>query len=140
MGMKIDRALKLRDSAVSAWHSLGSTAYICGLTHTDVMRRSDEIDATLKGAPSWAKAYVHGYSAHLRDSWYESGALVWAHVAPDGTRYTADKVTPAWGLPVDPLYKAGRGAEIATWKHGHFWRTSGKPYSDISSRNSDKGV
>lgn len=129
MGMSIDRALKLRNEAVSAWRSLDSRARICGMSHESILEHSAKINASIAKVPGWARGYVNGYAQRLRDSWYESGALVWAHVAPDGTRYTADKNPPAWAQSVDPLYKAGRGADIATWNNGYFWRDSGKLFS-----------
>ncbi|HQT78002.1 MAG TPA: hypothetical protein PLD10_13185 [Rhodopila sp.] len=125
--MRIDTALKLRNIAVLKINDLDRRARFYGMSHDAILAEKSQID--MKKAPGWVRTYVEGYMQCLRDKWYTDGTLVWAHVAPDGTRYTADKNVPAWAQPVDPLYQAGKGAEIATWKSGHFWRKSGCIFS-----------
>jgi hypothetical protein len=120
MGISIDRSLRLRDRGISMWNTLDSQARIYGLSHEVILQETDKIRNAIAIAPHWVKSYVDGYAMALRNAWYHQH-LIWCHVAPDGTRYTAHKNRPVWAEDSDPLYKAGRGGEIAVWKHAHFW-------------------
>ena len=128
MGISTKRAYTLRNRAIERYRDLDSQSRIFGLSHDMILAKVSEIHASIAKAPAYTKAYVQGYAACLRDAQYRND-LIWCHVAPDGTRYTAHNADtrPAWARDVRPVYDAGHGSEIATvWRHAHFWR-NGKP-------------
>lgn len=123
MSKRIDANLRKRDAAISAYRSLASRAKFYGLPHETILAETRAIFALIDSAPQYVKAYVSGYAQRERESWYEF-ELVYCHCEPaTGRLYTLRPaaIRPAFCESVDPLYDAGRGAEIATWESKHYW-------------------
>ena len=102
-----------------------------GYTEEQVLERQAQYLAATKGARISVASHLWGYYIRIRDEWYRHN-LVYCHISPDNRFYTAHHDVPPWAESVDPLYKAGRGAEIATWRHAHFWK-NGKRYGKIEA-------
>src|SRR5271165_6203251 len=113
---RIETSLRKRDAALAALQTLQRQAPHCGMTHVECCEAFGKILRDLGKVPQWVKSYLHGYYDKISNDWYQHD-LVWCHKSPDGKFYINCRVRdcPAWALPVDPLYMAGRGAEIATW-------------------------
>jgi len=119
--MRVETALKIRNRAVASVNSLSRQAHEFGLSHSEINARYGVILESMAKTPAWVRNYVDGYMQAQRDSWYRNH-IVWAHKSPEGKFYTSRKEIPAWAESVDPLYKALRGCEIATWESNHYWK------------------
>lgn len=126
--MRYKNQIELRNCAIERLNSISWQAIEFGLLHSDILDMQKTVFESLAKTPQSIRDYVQGYNHAIRNSWWRHD-LIWAHIAPDGARYTNDKNPPAWALPINPLYEQGRGAEIATWFHAHFWRGNGKPFA-----------
>ena len=128
MTWKLERTIRERTMAITRLRDALSQVYHGSLNSEDARTLIEaRVYAPLKGAPRHLIAYVRGAQFALEDARYHS-EIVWAHRAPDGTLYSMHKgASPAHFNDIDPLYKAGRGAEIAAWNSGaHYWNHSGK--------------
>jgi len=130
---RLDRDVRLQNRAIEMLNSLAYCAPEFGYTEDTVLDYQARITAVVSVCRETVKAHVWGYYMRIRQEWYLRD-LVFVHVGPDNTRYTGHKDVPVWAQPVGPLYKAGRGAEIAVWQHAHFWK-NGKPYGRLEGFN-----
>jgi hypothetical protein len=123
MKSRIDANLKKRDRAVQQWDSLDRRAIFYGLSHEEILIQVRELMEPIDKAPSYVRAYVSGYMARARMDWYQS-ELCYCHKDPaTGKLYTlrGAAIMPAFCESVDPLYAAGRGAELAQWESKSYW-------------------
>ena len=125
MGMHHKTAYNLRCEAIRRVETLDWQARIYGMPHESILAEQAKIDSLIAKAPAWVKSYVSGYTARVRESWYRQ--LIWCHIAPNGTRYTMHHNRPAWAEDANPLYAAGRGAELSQWLANHYW-PNGRPF------------
>jgi hypothetical protein len=130
---RLDRDLRLQRQAIEALNTLDWMARDYGLSHNEIMARTELIRGNMAPTRRSVKSYVEGYYQCVWDRWFRQD-LVFAHVAPDGSRYSGHRGDrlPEWANDVNPLYAALRGAEIVTWPSGYFWRKSGKPFSELN--------
>lgn len=74
--MRIERALKLRDSAVSQLRSIYETAPLISATHGELLDYSGKVyRETLGKAPRWARDHARGYESALRDGLYRAALI-----------------------------------------------------------------
>lgn len=125
---RITRNLRFRDQAIQRLETLNSYAIMYGYTHEKIMAERAKISEFLKPTPGWVKAYVDGYYAKIYHDWWKH-ELIWCHISPSGRYFTNNKDFPDLAKDIKPLYDAGRGTDISTWKHAHFWK-NGNPFSE----------
>jgi hypothetical protein len=132
MAWNLDRAVKAKRHFRGVIMDTLSQSYHGSLNHSEELALIQErIWTPLRGAPRWLVSYLSGFLDCARDARYIGAepVLVFAHVAPDGARYTATRgARPAHFLDSAAIYSAGRGAEMSKWPNGHFWNHSGKPH------------
>jgi hypothetical protein len=124
--MRVETALKRRNAAMLSLRGLYSHAKHFGLTSTEINEQFDSrVLATLKGAPSWTRYYVHGARDQISRELYCDGSLVYGAFI-GGVFYSTHSNRP------DYYGKNGFGAaefaQATKDSSGHYWAHNLKPY------------
>lgn len=128
--MRIERALKLRDSAKMRLRDLYSAATHFGLPSDDINIGYSAILADLGKAPQWVRSYVDGYRQALTDRLYETALIFGGFI--DGEFYSTHSNRPD--------YYGKHGVDAADWAAratdiGHYFDR----YRELETGRYDRG-
>lgn len=121
---------------------LFSTVRVCRMTSAQVIERTDSAiyeelnrkHGTRAVYSSYVKGYVAGLISAARARIYAE-QVEFCYVI-DGVIFSTHK-TSSHRL-TEEFYSAGRGAELANYPSGHFWKDSNKPYTGPSLLSASK--
>ena len=134
--MKIERALKLRDSLKRRISDIYSMAVVCGMTSQEinnaVLTAQSELPAK---TPQWVITYCDGLRAALQDSLYADCLVFGGFV--DGQFYSthSNRADYYGKCGIDPVDYSDNGKVTG---RGHYWRESIHWRGGIYTRESVK--
>lgn len=134
--MKIERALKLRDSLKTRIADIYSMAILSGMTSQEINSAVMSAYAELPAAtPQWVKSYCDGVRAALQDSLYADCLVFGGFV--NGRFYSTHRNRPDYYEKhgIDAVEYADNGKVTA---RGHYWRDSINWRGGIYTRESVK--
>lgn len=123
--MKIETALKRRDTAIRQLRDVYSVAAMCGQSHSELLAAIARIrQTTLVKAPRWASSEFDGYGKALDDRLYETSLMFGGFV--DGRFYSTHRDRPDYYETngIEPAEFADNGRVTA---RGHYWKTTKEP-------------
>lgn len=122
--MKIERALKIRDRALTRIKDAHSKVTVYKLTSESYNKKYIEIINTMpNGTPSHVREYLRGYSDCLRHSFYDN--LEFCYTLKDGRKFSTYKNSPLYYEKhgITPKYLHDN-AETS----GHYWEGTDRPF------------
>lgn len=124
--MRIERALRLRDSIISALRDCHSSAAHFGMLSADREARRHEVLARLPPkTPAWVRQYADGYWRCLTDHAYRFELVFGGKIGEQFYSTHNDRADYYEKHGIEPREYADDGR---VQQRGHYWKESLKPF------------